>query len=206
MSDQDFDTVAMMFKDQPAMARMTFATGFKYPIQAGDNLINIAERFGMPWQRVVEGALKQFAEDAVAPSFAEGQEILIQTPAEEWENSFSPLEEQAMVGLWKDKPDLTALFFPEGLPLLVSKDDSLKSLSEKFGVAWDDIAEASMGTRNPGEINEWLEHNGGRKLKSGYWAFSDGLEMTIPPPADQPMPDVVSMMVSLVELTGSTVA
>jgi hypothetical protein len=198
--------LATMFKDQPSMARMTFPTGCKYPIQAGDNLVSIGERFGMPWQRVAEGALKQFAEDGMAPSFAEGQEILIQTPAEEWENSFSPMEDEAMVKLWTGSPDMAALLFPEGLPYLVTEDESLKSLSEKFGAAWDDIAEASMGTRDPGEINDWLEHNGGRKLKSGYWAFADGLEMCIPAPADQPMPDVVSMMVSLVQLTGETVA
>ncbi len=82
----------------------------------------------------------------------------------------------------------------------------LKSLAGKFGVPWDSIATATMGSSDPNDINSWLENNGGKKLPSGYWAFDAGQEITIPPPADQPEPDLDIMLASLSDLTGDALA
>ncbi len=67
MSEHDVNTLATMWCDQPGMVRTMFQVGVDYTIQEGDNLVNIAERFDIPWQRLAEGAIKKWAEDGSSP-------------------------------------------------------------------------------------------------------------------------------------------
>ncbi len=91
---------------------------------------------------------------------------------------------EEMMKIWREQPQTARLMFPAGLTYAIQKGDTLGNLGERFGIAWEKIADATMGTHKPAEINSWLEKNGGKKLKSGYWAFNDGQEVKIPAPED----------------------
>ncbi len=204
--EQDIGVLANMYREQPGMVRTMFPVGIDYPIEDGDTLVSIAERFGLPWQRVAAGALAKFAEDGEEPSFMAGMTIRIPKPEVEWENSFAPLEPDTILNLWTTSPATAALLFPDGLPYPVGDDDSLKSLAEQFNLPWEAIAEATMGSSDGGDINSWLEENGGRKLPSGWWAFADGMQVVIPAPEIGDAPDIDGAIAALSNLTGDALA
>jgi LysM domain-containing protein len=210
MTEYDFDVFAKMWKEQPENARGSFPVGIDYLVEAGDTLVSIAERFGIPWQRLVEGAVKRWAMDGpVSPnsfdSFTAGMEIRLSAPKEEWQNSFVPFETDQMAALWSNSPGTAAFLFPYGLSYAIGDDETLANLGEKFGIPWEAIAEATMGTSNPKEINDWLANNGGRKLPSGYWAFTPGQEIIIPAPADQAEPELGSVLADVSNVTGDDI-
>ena len=90
-----------------------------------------------------------------------------------------------LMDMWWEQPETARTMFPSGLTYAVTKDDTLASLSDQWGVPWESIAEATMGVSKPEDINTWLAENGGRKLPSGYWAFMPGQEIVIPPPEEE---------------------
>lgn len=60
------------------------------------------------------------------------------------------------------------------VPYKVRTGDSIKSLGERFGCRWQDIALLNWGTDRPTVINWYLEHQVGcRKNKGGYFCFED---------------------------------
>jgi hypothetical protein len=62
----------------------------------------------------------------------------------------------------------------ELVPYRVRTGDSLKSLGERFGCRWQDIALLNWGTDRPKVINWYLEHHVGcRRNQNGYFVFSD---------------------------------
>lgn len=87
-----------------------------------------------------------------------------------------------MMKMWSEQPDTAATMFPAGMTYAIQDGDTLKNLGERFGLDWEKIADATMGTHEPKSINTWLSNNGGKKLKSGWWAFSEGQEIKIPAP------------------------
>jgi hypothetical protein len=207
MSDKDFSVFFKMWRDDPDTARGVYEVGIDYLIAEGDDVVNIAERFGMPWQRLVEGAVKRWAMDTSNPpggleSFKAGNEIKIQAPQEAWQNAFAPLDPEQMVSLWTGAPATAALLFPAGRTYAIGEGDTLAKLGEKFGVPWESIAEATMGTSDPKAINSWLAENGGKKLPSGYWAFSPGQEVRIPPPAADAVPSLDAVLADVGRVTG----
>ncbi|MEL6543534.1 MAG: hypothetical protein AAFQ82_02845 [Myxococcota bacterium] len=88
--------------------------------------------------------------------------------------------------MWREEQDAVRTMFPAGLDYPTQQGDNLARLGEAFGVGWEAVAEATMGTRVPREINQWLASNGGRKLSSGFWAFTLGQTIKIPPPEAEP--------------------
>ena len=91
---------------------------------------------------------------------------------------------EELAKIWREQPETAKIMFPAGLTYTIQEDDTLKNLGEKFGVSWESIAEATMGSSKPQEINNWLAENGGKKLPSGYWAFNPGQQITIPLPGE----------------------
>ena len=91
---------------------------------------------------------------------------------------------EEMMRMWREEPATVRAMFPAGMAYNIKDGDTLANLGERFGIKWQSIAEATMSTSKPSAINSWLANNGGRKLKSGYFAFSEGQEIKIPAPAD----------------------
>ncbi|MBN2495041.1 MAG: LysM peptidoglycan-binding domain-containing protein [Deltaproteobacteria bacterium] len=92
---------------------------------------------------------------------------------------------EEMMKMWREQPETVRIMFPAGMGYEIQKGDTLANLGERFGIPWQTIAEATMGTSDPKAINKWLQENGGKKLPSGYWAFNEGQEIKIPPPAEE---------------------
>ncbi len=58
-------------------------------------------------------------------------------------------------------------------------DTSLLGLSLLYGVSWQEIAQATMGTTSGKAIDSWLSNNGGVPVPAG-WSFAPGMIAKIP--------------------------
>ena len=65
---------------------------------------------------------------------------------------------EEVVFMWTKQPWMAKKMYPDGLKYEIQKGDTLANLGEKFGMPWERIADATMGTSDPKEINKWLIH------------------------------------------------
>lgn len=198
MADEAMQQMMQMWKDQPGTARAMFPAGMAYLNQEGDSLQKLADQFGLEWEDIADATMGTHEPKEINEwlsnnggkklksgywAFSEGQQIMIPPPPEGAQEEIDNAAHMAqMMEMWKSQPDTVRAMFPAGMAYLNQEGDSLQKLADSFGIEWEAIADATMGTHEPKAINDWLENNGGKKLSSGYWAFSEGQQIMIPPP------------------------